>query len=37
VQLGVVVDERDRVLGLISVDAISAVIQASPPGRLPGA
>ena len=37
VQLGVVVDERDRVLGLISVDAISAVIQASPPGQLPGA
>jgi CBS domain containing-hemolysin-like protein len=26
VQLGVVVDERERVLGLISVDAISATL-----------
>ena len=28
VQLGVVVDERDRVLGLVSVDAISDVLRA---------
>jgi hypothetical protein len=27
VQLGVVVDERERVIGLISVDAISATLQ----------
>jgi len=34
VQLGVVVDERERVIGLISVDAISAVLQ-QPLGELP--
>ena len=28
VQLGVVVDERDRVVGLISVDAIGEVLRA---------
>jgi osmoprotectant transport system ATP-binding protein len=33
VQLGVVVDERERVLGLVSVDQISEVLQS---GRLPG-
>ncbi|HYN69446.1 MAG TPA: CBS domain-containing protein, partial [Candidatus Eisenbacteria bacterium] len=31
VQLGVVVDERDRVMGVISVDAISETLRA--PGR----
>jgi osmoprotectant transport system ATP-binding protein len=38
VQLGVVVDERDRVLGLVSVDAIGERMRApveSPPGRAP--
>ena len=33
VQLGVVVDERERVLGLVSVDQISEVLQS---GQLPG-
>jgi osmoprotectant transport system ATP-binding protein len=33
VQLGVVVDERDAVLGLISVDAISETLRAAPAGR----
>ena len=32
VQLGVVVDERERVLGLISVDAISDVLRTGEPG-----
>ena len=32
VQLGVVVDERERVLGLVSVDQISEVLQS---GELP--
>jgi osmoprotectant transport system ATP-binding protein len=31
VQLGVVVDERERVLGLVSVDQISAVLQSATP------
>ncbi|HTE65256.1 MAG TPA: CBS domain-containing protein, partial [Candidatus Binatia bacterium] len=31
VRLGVVVDERERVLGLISVDAISDVLRAGKP------
>ncbi len=31
VQLGVVVDERDRVLGLVSVDQISAVLRSATP------
>jgi osmoprotectant transport system ATP-binding protein len=33
VQLGVVVDDRDRVLGLISVDAISEALREPPPAR----
>ena len=34
VQLGVVVDEKDRVLGLISVDAISEALREPPPPRV---
>ena len=34
VQLGVVVDEKDRVLGLISVDAISAALREPPPRKV---
>ena len=34
VQLGVVVDEKDRVLGLISVDAISEALREPPPRKV---